>query len=160
MSPSRSPALQLFLDAAHSAMAGVAREGDRARQGPPGLASLAEALGELEPRLQWGRRPGAEAGSDFAENHANARLVGDGGLEASDEVAIGVSVMAPHIQYPDHHHPPEEVYIALSPGEWRQGDGAWHSPGVGGLVHNPPNIRHAMRSIEEPLLAIWCLRPR
>ena len=26
---------------------------------------------------------------------------------------VGVSLMAPAVQYPDHRHPPEEVYLAL-----------------------------------------------
>ncbi len=29
-----------------------------------------------------------------------------------------VSAFDAHITYPDHDHPPEEVYIALSPGDW------------------------------------------
>ena len=65
--------------------------------------------------------------------------------------------MAPGITYPDHRHPPEEVYIVLSNGQWRQGSGPWHAPGVGGIVYNPHDIVHAMRSGDSPLLAIWCL---
>ncbi len=45
----------------------------------------------------------------------------------------------------------------LSGGEWRQGSNPWHEPGSGGLVYNPPNIVHAMRSAELPLLALWFL---
>jgi hypothetical protein len=52
---------------------------------------------------------------------------------------------------------PEEVYVALSPGEWRQNDDPWIEPGVGGLFYNPPSIRHAMRSGPKPFLAAWCL---
>ena len=66
--------------------------------------------------------------------------------------------MAPETQYPDHRHPPEEIYIVLSGGQWRQADGAWHEPGIGGLVYNPPNIVHAMRATNHPLLALWFLR--
>jgi quercetin dioxygenase-like cupin family protein len=129
-----------------------------ARRHSPELAALADALAVLEPDLHWSRRPGAEThGARFARNHANAVIVGEGGLAASEAVRIGVSLLAPRTTYPDHRHPPEEVYIALSPGEWRQGDGPWRAPGVGGLVHNPPNIEHAMRSAEAPLLAVWCL---
>jgi quercetin dioxygenase-like cupin family protein len=61
------------------------------------------------------------------------------------------------VQYIDHHHPPAEVYLVLSPGAWRQADGPWHEPGIGGTVFNTPNIVHAMKSAEAPLLAIWCL---
>jgi hypothetical protein len=123
------------------------------------IAAVTDALCALEPRLSWTRRIGAETCADhFLENHANARIIGEGGLELSDEVGIGVSLMAPHTIYPNHHHPPEEVYIALSPGEWRQGAGEWRAPGTGGLIHNRPNILHSMRSTEYPLLAIWCLQ--
>jgi hypothetical protein len=128
-----------------------------ARRHAPEIAALADALSAIEPRLIWTRRAGAAApGDPFLDNHANARIIGEGGLEPSAEVAIGVSLMAARTTYPDHCHPPEEVYIALSPGDWRQGNGRWRTPGIGGLVHNPPV--HAMRSSEAPLLAIWCLR--
>jgi hypothetical protein len=129
-----------------------------ARRHSPDIAALTDALSALAPRLSWTLRPGAEAhGDDFARKHANARIVGDGGIERPNGVTIGVSLMAPHTTYPDHRHPPEEVYIVLSPGEWRQDRGAWWVPGIGGLVHNPPGILHSMRSSDAPLLAIWCL---
>ncbi len=79
------------------------------------------------------------------------------GLEPRGDVRIGVSLMAPDLQYPDHHHPPEEIYLALRKGEWRQEEGPWHEPGLGGLVFNPSNIVHAMWSTDTPLLALWCL---
>ena len=131
---------------------------DAASAGPASAAALAKAFAAIEPRLSWQRRPGAAAGqTDFAEGHANAVVVGDGGLEQRGDVRIGVSLMAPNIQYPDHRHPPEEVYVALSPGHWRQEARPWHEPGPGGVVYNEPNVIHAMRSTQVPLLAIWCL---
>jgi len=124
----------------------------------PALAGLTDAFRALEPRLRWTRRPDSEALDDhFAANHASVRIVGVGGIEHSDLVTVGASLLAPHTTYPDHHHPPEEVYLVLSPGEWRQRQDPWHAPGFGGLVHNPPDIIHAMRSLGEPLLAVWCL---
>ncbi len=112
----------------------------------------------IEPQLDWKVRPGAEAhGKAFLHGHANATIVGREGLEIRDDVWIGVSLMAPQTRYPDHRHPPEEIYVVLSDGEWRQADNAWHVPGVGGLVYNPSNIVHAMRSADQPLLALWFL---
>ena len=93
----------------------------------------------------------------FLKGHANATIVGADGVEVRHDVRVGVSLMAPHLQYPDHRHPPEEIYVVLSPGEWRQDANAWHEPGLGGLVYNPPNIVHAMRSLDAPLLAFWFL---
>ena len=46
----------------------------------------------------------------------------------------------------------------LSEGEFRQGDGDWFAPGIGGSFYNVPGIRHAMRSGDTPLFALWALR--
>ena len=47
-------------------------------------------------------------------------VVGRGGLEPRADVLIGISLLAPTVAYPEHRHPPEEVYLVLSPGEWRK----------------------------------------
>ena len=93
----------------------------------------------------------------FYDGHANAMVAGPGGLEERGDVWIGLSLLAPHVLYPEHSHPPEEVYVALSPGAWWNAGMDWTEPGIGGLVYNPPGIPHTMRSGPKPLLAIWCL---
>jgi len=123
----------------------------------PHLQSLAASFRAIEPMLRWTNRIGLAAAPSFPDSHANAMIVGPGGFVESDEAEIGVTVMAPHTVYPDHRHPPEEVYIALSGGQWRQNDGPWNEPGVGGLIYNPGNIVHSMRAGEKPFLAVWCL---
>jgi quercetin dioxygenase-like cupin family protein len=65
--------------------------------------------------------------------------------------------MAPGTTYPDHSHPPEELYVVVSPGEWRQNRGGWQPHGPGDLIHNPPGIDHAMQAGAVPLLALWLL---
>jgi quercetin dioxygenase-like cupin family protein len=131
---------------------------DRVRGQPGPVSALADAFAVIEPQLSWKVRAGAETqGEGFLNNHANASITGSEGLEIRGDVWIGVSLLAPHTQYPDHRHPPEEIYVVLSGGQWRQGSGPWHEPGIGGLVYNPPNVVHAMRSAELPLLALWFL---
>jgi quercetin dioxygenase-like cupin family protein len=115
------------------------------------LKLLLEAFGAIEPQLQWRRR------ESCAGNHANAMLIGPGGLEERNDVWVGVSLLAPSVRYPDHSHPPEEVYLVASDGEFRQGRGQWRKPGVGGSLYNSPGIVHAMRSSNTPLLAFWLL---
>ncbi len=111
------------------------------------------------PNLPWILRNGLpDAAEDFPVRHANAMFVGEFGLEASD-VTVGLTVMGPNTTYTNHSHPPEEAYLVLTPGEWRQNDGPWRAPGVGGVVYNPPGIIHSMRSGDVPLLAVWILRP-
>ncbi len=129
-----------------------------ARAGAPAVSALAAAFEALVPSLAWYRRPGAEPdGGGFFDGHANAHIAGPRGLERRSDVMVGVSLVAPGVRYPDHHHPPEEIYLVLSPGQWRQGDGPWHTPGPGGVVHNPPGVVHAMRAGAAPLLALWYL---
>lgn len=142
--PARLPACEHFAAAIATA-----------KHGPADIAQLADSLVALEPRLTWYQRPGAA--QPFKDQHANAMIVGPRGLEQRHDVQIGVSLMAPGSVYPDHRHLPEEVYVVLSPGFWRQESRAWHEPGVGGLVYNPPDIIHAMRAVTAPLLAIWWL---
>lgn len=130
---------------------------ERARAAPE-TASLAEAFGALEPALRWRRRPGSEAhGETFHDGHANADVVGPMGLEQRGDVLIGASLVAPGVRYVDHRHPPEEVYIVMSEGEWYREDRGWHVPGAGGIVYNPPGVVHAMRAGPRALLALWLL---
>lgn len=126
----------------------------------PLLQRMLGRFTSLEPRLQWRRRSKYDgtASENFADGHANAMIVGPGGLEGRDDVWLGVTLMAPGVRYPDHDHAPEETYLVLSDGEFRQGDNAWFAPGKGGTFYNLPNIKHAMRSLNTPLFAFWALR--
>jgi len=130
-----------------------------ARTAPGPLSRLANAFAELEPSLAWRPRPagGPFASDNWPEGHANAMIIGPNGLEDRRDVAIGASLLAPHVRYPDHNHAPEEVYLVLSSGRFQHGESEWFSPGLGGTLYNRPNIRHAMASDDEPLLALWCL---
>jgi quercetin dioxygenase-like cupin family protein len=123
------------------------------------LAPLARALQALFPHLTWVQRkvgvPNASEG--FAEAHANAMLIGPQGVERRDDVQIGLSLMAPRTRYPDHNHPPEEVYIVLSDGAFLQTAPPWLPRKPGETVYNTPGILHAMRAGDAPFLALWCL---
>ncbi len=124
---------------------------------PAALQPLVHSLLGLADYLVWYTRP-APRMPEFMQGHANADIIGPRGLAVSEDIQIGVTLMRPGITYPDHHHPPEEVYIVLSEGFWRQNNNPWHSPGPGGYVYNPADIIHAMRSADTPLLALWCLK--
>ena len=131
---------------------------EEARKGPKPISKLTNALIKIEPKLKWYRRPEAKNFSEsFFDGHANAVIVGDGGFEVRHDVRIGMSLVAPNIDYPRHRHPPEELYIVLAPGSWMQNDKNMTLKTPGDLIHNSPNCWHAMQSIQTPLLAIWCL---
>lgn len=124
------------------------------------LKSIAAKFCELERRLEWKTRTvyDTTASGNFLLGHANAMIVGPGGLEVRDDVWLGISLMAPRVRYPDHDHSPEETYLVMTDGQFMQED-HWFVPGVGGSFYNPPGVKHAMLSKEVPLLAFWALRP-
>jgi hypothetical protein len=129
-----------------------------AAEAPAAVARHAAALEALAPQLIWRRRANAEDDPRFTAGHASSTIVGPGGIEDRSDVWVGISLLAPRVVHPDHRHPPEEIYLVMSDGDWRQNDGAWHAPGRGGIVYNPPDIVHAMRAGPlAPLLATWCL---
>jgi hypothetical protein len=119
-------------------------------------SELFHSFSAISNRLQWYRRPGLHS-PKFMNGHANAEIIGPMGLHVRDDIKVGVTLMRRHLTYPDHHHFPEEVYIVLSDGLWRQNQEPWWSPGTGGYVYNKPDVLHAIKSVETPLCAIWCL---
>jgi len=123
---------------------------------PKDLQSISDNLVNLADSLPWYRRP-EPAYAEFMQAHANAQVIGPQGLLVRHDIMVGVSLINSHITYPDHWHPPAEIYLVLTPGLWRQNEDEWHEPGIGGYVYNPPNIVHAMQTQQSPLLAIWCL---
>ena len=73
----------------------------QAHDGPDPVPELADAFASIEPEVAWSRRPGsAGITGDFYNNHASAVIVGEGGLEARQDVRIGVSLVAPDNHYP------------------------------------------------------------
>jgi hypothetical protein len=123
------------------------------------LSDLVRAFNDVEPEINWSvRTAGAPNASDnWLANHANGMIFGPGGVEERSDVMIGASLLAPNVRYPDHSHPPEEIYLVLTPGRFQHGSSDWFTPGVGGTLHNVPSIRHAMASEDTPFLALWCL---
>ncbi|AZL59479.1 transcriptional regulator [Tabrizicola piscis] len=146
--PGGEPARLPVCDWVGVALAGV--------QGP--RAGLAVAFAGIEGQLAWARRGSADpSDAAFWNGHANAVILGPGGLETRDDLWVGVTVMAPGVRYADHHHAPEEVYLSLTPGEWWNAAMDWTDPGPNGFIYNPPGIAHAMRSGAGPFLALWYL---
>jgi hypothetical protein len=127
-------------------------------EAPPERVALAETFAALEGQLHWTRRrQSTPADGAFWDGHANAMILGPGGLEERGDLWIGATVIAPALRYADHDHPPEEVYLSLTPGSWWNAQMDWTDPGPTGAIYNPPGIAHAMRSGTGPLLAIWYL---
>lgn len=123
-------------------------------------AELAQSLLAHADRLHWRRSYGPQDfGAYFYDNYAHVELIGPRGHFACDHLAAGLALYGPGIDYPDHWHVAEEVYIPLSGnGMWSR-DGAPHQPRWPGevIVHGS-NQRHATRTDGSAMLALWLWR--
>jgi hypothetical protein len=131
----------------------------------PDVRRLAESLRRLEPHLCWGqnanyRRQPPSPG--FLDNYGFAVIVGrESGTPAlayDAQLALGVLALGPHTEYPPHQHPALEQYVPLAvAGWWHDGD-SWRHRSAGSVIQHDPEVAHAMRTGDRPLLAIYLWR--
>ena len=110
--------------------------------------------------FHWGQTyTAADFGQKFIDNYGWLEVFGTRGHFANDAMAGGFLILGPDIDYPDHHHIAEELYIPLTSGtDWRMGDGPYRERASGEVVHHASNVSHAMRTGAEPLLAFYLWR--
>jgi hypothetical protein len=121
---------------------------------------LTRLLCDRASGFHWGQTyTSADFGEKFMDNYGWLEVFGTRGHFASDAIAGGFLILGPDIEYPDHHHVAEELYIPLTSGtEWRMGGGAWGNRAAGEVIHHASNVSHAMRTGVEPLLAFYLWR--
>lgn len=127
----------------------------------PGWARpLADVLVREGYGFHWGQTyVEADFGRRFIENYGWLEVFGTRGHFANDSVAGGLLILGPRVVYPDHHHVAEEIYIPLTGGtEWRMGDASFAARDAGEIIHHASNVNHAMRTGDEPLLALYLWR--
>lgn len=74
----------------------------------------------------------------------------------SDRASLGVTLQAPDVDYPAHAHEAVEIYYILAGSvDWQQGDGVWRRKVPGDFVLHEAQEPHAMRTGDEPLLAMF-----
>lgn len=134
---------------------------DNARAVSAPMAVLADRIAALAPSVTWRQRQDPDD-PGFADVHANGIVLGGPGLAQPGAYMVGLSLIAPGRAYPLHDHPPEELYLVLSPGQFRHGPpdavGDWVDVPAGGTFTNTPGLIHAMRAgPDAPLLAVWLL---
>ncbi len=119
------------------------------------LATVCKAA----PALAWRQTyTASDLGAAFMQNYGWAEIFGPrSGM--TGKLACGFLLLGPNTLYPHHRHPAEEIYLPLSGmADWQQGDAVWrpHAPGV--LIHHRSAEPHAMRTGDDPLLALYLWR--
>jgi hypothetical protein len=121
---------------------------------------LVGVLARHRDSFRWGQTyTTADFSRHFIDNYGWMELFGTRGHFDNQEVAAGFLILGPGIEYPDHHHLAEELYVPLAGrAEWRKGQGPFLPRASGEVIHHPSRVNHAMRTAAEPLLALYLWR--
>lgn len=125
-----------------------------------GEQRLVQVFTELAPRLHWMRSYGPEDfGQHFFDHYAHVELIGQRGHFACDTLAAGLVMYGPGIDYPNHWHVAEEIYIPLTSGAlWSSDNEPFVERAGGEYVFHTSNMPHAIKTNTDPLLALWVWR--
>lgn len=123
-------------------------------------APLVTALCRAAPLLAWHQTyTSRELDRSFLQNYAFTEILGPRGARGGERLACGMLLLGPNTLYPPHRHEAEEVYVPLSgTADWQQGDALWRPHAPGALIHHHSEEPHAMRTDENPLLALYLWR--
>jgi quercetin dioxygenase-like cupin family protein len=128
--------------------------------------AFVSALCRAAPSLTWRQSyTPDEVDAAFLQNYGWTELLRAAAMlrpaakRTSAQISCGVVVLGPGTLYPPHRHEAEEIYVPLSgTAAWQQGDAIWREHPPGTLIHHSSEEPHAMRTGEEPLLALYLWR--
>lgn len=122
--------------------------------------ALGETLLAAHAALAWRQTyTAADFDRAFLDGYGWTELFGTRGPYVSDAMAGGFLLLGPGLEYPDHHHVAEEIYIPLSGAtDWRKGVAPFAIRAAGEVIHHPSEVSHAIRTGSEPLLALYLWR--
>ena len=113
-------------------------------------ALLIAAAGVLEWRQSYSD---AELGQKFIENYGWTEIL------RAERLVCGFLVLGPRTEYPTHRQAPEEICIPLAgTAFWQRGNRPFAPRPPGMIVHHPSWLPHAIRTSDEPLLALYVWR--
>ncbi len=122
--------------------------------------SLVDMLASVADQITWGQTYAVDDfGSGFLNKYGWTELIGLRGPIASERLACGFLILGPHIEYPQHNHEAEEIYIPLTePTFWMRGNEDWVSQKACRPIYHTSRMPHAMRTEHVPLLALYLWR--
>lgn len=129
---------------------------DSLEHGNSSTLNLIQLLRPAMPFLPWrysySKR---EDAPDLGERIAFAEIIGPEAPFPSRTVCLGLTLIGPKTFYPAHHHPAIELYYVIAgTAEWTAETQSRKCP-PGSFVLHPSGLVHAMRTEDQPLLAIY-----
>jgi quercetin dioxygenase-like cupin family protein len=128
-----------------------------------GATSLSAAIAEAAPSFRWRQNPNynvANMAADFMAGYGYVEFAGPKeALSHAPDIRVGLLLLGPHLHYPPHAHPAEEIYHPLTDGGlWRRGQEDWRTVPAGHAIHHPPMMVHETKATDSTLLALYCWR--
>lgn len=125
---------------------------------------LAQALLDAAPHLHWvspyDEHGGGEAMDPLRREYVCTLLVGPEpfrhyrGAFRQDGMLIVFTLQCPGVYYPPHSHQAREIYhVVCGRSDWQFGK-EWTVRNSGDWIFHPSGVHHAMRTHDEPLLAM------
>jgi quercetin dioxygenase-like cupin family protein len=122
--------------------------------------NIASAIAPIANAAAWTQNPNYVArppSSSFLDNYGYVEWVGPGRAINSASIRVGILMLGPATEYPEHNHPAEEVYHVISGHAlWSKAGAPWHQIPPGTAIHHAPHVPHATKTLAEPLLALYC----
>lgn len=127
---------------------------------PAFCRELVTALASTAREMTWKQTyTAAQMGAALLQNYGWCEMIGASGAVPSERLACGFLLLGRDTLYPRHHHEAEEIYIPLvGTAAWEKGDEGWREQRPGTVIHHPSRVSHAMRTSDEPLLALYLWR--
>ena len=112
------------------------------------LVPTVSEITALTQDLQW---------NESARSHTPiSELVGPTSLIKHQSFRVGLFALIPEIDYADHAHPADEVYIVLAgSGSWSLDGGPYQVKKAGDIIDIPSMMTHAMRTGPTPALTLY-----
>ncbi|MEM7093022.1 MAG: dimethylsulfonioproprionate lyase family protein [Actinomycetota bacterium] len=148
-----------------SALEGLAGPSSRALDGHRQIgARLADAGSASAWRRAYDELPPSPDLDAYREHYAWLPLAAppDRSMPApfvAGDALVGLSLQAPGVTYPHHHHEAAELYgVLCGPIDWQVGDGPWTTMHPGDTIVHRPSESHSMRTGDHAALC-WALWP-
>ena len=116
---------------------------------------LTRGFHDIAASLSWKPSPRSDDGGTLM-----ALSVLNDMFELGDVMA-GLLYLDSHQCYPEHRHPPQELYLILAgDADWRYGGSSEYVPRPpGSVLYNHPQDLHGIKANQSPLLALYVLWP-
>jgi mannose-6-phosphate isomerase-like protein (cupin superfamily) len=120
---------------------------------------LVETFARHNQRLRWEQSYRKQDGlvpEAMLAAYGFAEIIGLRGPFVSDRIRAGIAIWGARVDYPQHQHQAEEIYIVLAgSAEFSFGGNAAQTRRAGDVVFVESNRRHGFRSADESLVVFY-----